>query len=70
MRNNVYRNSEGYYDPTAGAAIASADKKRRAMRRKAARKQRRKNTVVTRTIIYNENGEEYDFKKGDRHEWV
>ena len=22
MPNNIYRNSEGYYDPTAGAALA------------------------------------------------
>lgn len=24
---NVYRNAEGYYDPTAGEAVANADKK-------------------------------------------
>lgn len=25
MPNNIYRNSEGYYDPTAGAALAKCD---------------------------------------------
>lgn len=27
MSNNIYRNAEGYYDPTAGAAIARCDKR-------------------------------------------
>lgn len=27
MPNNIYRNSEGYYDPTAGAALAKCDRK-------------------------------------------
>ena len=27
MANNIYRNSEGYYDPTAGAVIAKCNRK-------------------------------------------
>ncbi|MBO5573486.1 MAG: hypothetical protein J5947_04510, partial [Clostridium sp.] len=38
MRNNCYYNSEGYYDPTAGAVFASCNKKERSDRRKAQRK--------------------------------
>lgn len=38
MANNVYRNSEGYYDPTAGAVLAKCDRKEKSDRRKAARK--------------------------------
>lgn len=33
-----YKNSEGYYDPTAGAAISNCTKKERSDRRKATRK--------------------------------
>ena len=35
MPNNIYRNSEGYYDPTAGAALAKCDRKEKSDRRKA-----------------------------------
>lgn len=27
MSNNIYRNSEGYYDPTAGAVLAKCGRK-------------------------------------------
>ena len=37
MPNNIYRNSEGYYDPTAGAALAKCDRKEKSDRRKAIR---------------------------------
>ena len=35
-----YRNSEGYYDPTAGEALARITRKERSDRRKKARKNR------------------------------
>ena len=35
MANNLYRNSEGYYDPTAGAVLAKCDRKEKSDRRKA-----------------------------------
>lgn len=35
MANNIYRNSEGYYDPTAGSVIAKCDRKEKSDRRKA-----------------------------------
>ena len=34
MPNNIYRNSEGYYDPTAGAVLAKCDRKEKSDRRK------------------------------------
>lgn len=37
---SIYRNSEGYYDPTAGEALARITRKERSDRRKAARKKR------------------------------
>lgn len=38
MPNNIYHNSEGYYDPTAGAVLAKCDRKEKSDRRKAIRK--------------------------------
>lgn len=38
MPNNIYRNSEGYYDPTAGSVIAKCDRKEKSDHRKAIRK--------------------------------
>ena len=38
MPNNIYRNSEGYYDPTAGEVLAKCDRKEKSDRRKAIRK--------------------------------
>ena len=56
MSNNIYRNAEGYYDPTAGAVIAKCDRKERSDRRKAVRKanaQERKLTAAeNRTAVY------------------
>ena len=55
MANNIYRNSEGYYDPTAGAVIAKCDRKEKSDRRKAIRKanaQARKKSSESRTIVY------------------
>ena len=56
MPNNIYRNSEGYYDPTAGAVLAKCDRKKKSDRRKAARKanaKARKQAVAeSRTIVY------------------
>lgn len=55
MANNIYRNSEGYYDPTAGAVIAKCNRKEKSDRRKAIRKvnaQARKKSSESRTIVY------------------
>ena len=56
MPNNIYRNSEGYYDPTAGAVLAKCDRKKKSDRRKAARKanaKARKQAVAeSRTLVY------------------
>lgn len=41
MKYGIYRNCEGYYDPTAGAAMSSVLKKERSDRRKATRKKNR-----------------------------
>ena len=41
MGYGIYRNNEGYYDPTAGAAMSSVLKKERSDRRKAIRKKNR-----------------------------
>ncbi len=56
MPNNIYRNSEGYYDPTAGAVLAKCDRKEKSDRRKAIRKanaKARKQTASEyRPIVY------------------
>ena len=56
MSNNIYRNSEGYFDPTAGAALAGCDRKEKSDRRKAARKAnarvRKQAEAESRTIVY------------------
>lgn len=56
MANNLYRNSEGYYDPTAGAVLAKCDRKEKSDRRKAIRKAnaraRKQAAAVSRTIVY------------------
>lgn len=41
MGYGIYRNNEGYYDPTAGAAMSSVLRKERSDRRKAKRKKNR-----------------------------
>ena len=41
MGYGIYRNNEGYYDPTAGAAMSSVLRKERSDRRKAIRKKNR-----------------------------
>lgn len=41
MGYGIYRNNEGYYDPTAGAAMSSVLRKERSDRRKATRKKNR-----------------------------
>ena len=41
MGYGIYRNNEGYFDPTAGAAMSSIMKKERSDRRKAIRKKNR-----------------------------
>ncbi|MBQ3194053.1 MAG: hypothetical protein IJB59_10865 [Oscillospiraceae bacterium] len=41
MGYGIYRNNEGYYDPTAGAAMSSVLRKERSDRRKANRKKNR-----------------------------
>ena len=41
MGYGIYRNNEGYYDPTAGAAMNSILRKERSDRRKAIRKKNR-----------------------------
>ena len=41
MGYGIYRNNEGYYDPTAGAAMSSILRKERRDRRKAIRKKNR-----------------------------
>lgn len=56
MANNIYRNSEGYYDPTAGAVIAKCDRKEKSDRRKAAHKAnakaRKQAAAENRAIVY------------------
>lgn len=56
MSNNIYRNSEGYYDPTAGAVLAKCDRKEKSDRRKAIRKAnakaRKQAAAESRTIVY------------------
>ena len=56
MPNNIYRNSEGYYDPTAGAVLAKCDRKEKSDRRKAIRKAnakaRKQAAAESRTIVY------------------
>ena len=41
MGYGIYRNNEGYFDPTAGAAMSSIMRKERSDRRKAIRKKNR-----------------------------
>ena len=45
---NVYRNAEGYYDPTAGKAVIKADRKR--MRRKRFRRRNGGGDGINRQI--------------------
>ena len=56
MANNIYRNSEGYYDPTAGAVIAKCDRKEKSDRRKAIRKAnakaRKQAAAESRALVY------------------
>ena len=56
MANNIYRNSEGYYDPTAGAVIAKCDRKEKSDRRKAIRKTnakaRKQAAAESRALVY------------------
>lgn len=56
MRNSIYHNSEGYFDPTAGAAITNCVRKERSDRRKAARKAyakaRAQDRAEKRAIVY------------------
>lgn len=56
MPNNIYRNSEGYYDPTAGAALEKCDRKEKSDRRKAIRKSnakaRKQAASEYRSIVY------------------
>lgn len=61
---NFYRNSEGYSDPTAGAALSNIRKKERSDRRKAIRKRNRqirrqevsKNVEIREESRRNEDG--------------
>ena len=41
MKHGIYYNSEGYFDPTAGAAMSRILRKERSDRRKAIRKKNR-----------------------------
>lgn len=41
MKYGIYRNCEGYYDPTAGTAMSSIMRKERSDRRKVTRKKNR-----------------------------
>ena len=56
MSNNIYRNSEGYYDSTAGAVLAKLDRKEKSDRRKAIRKAnakaRKQAAAESRAIVY------------------
>ena len=56
MPNNIYRNAEGYRDPTAGAAISSCSRKERSDRRKAICKAnaqaRQQVSAENRTLVY------------------
>ena len=58
----IYRNSEGYPDPTAGEAIANIIREEtriaRSMRRKAERKHRKKKTAHLRAGKEKPNGNE------------
>ena len=49
MRNNNYRNSEGYSDPTFGAAMSSIARKERQVRRNNRRAGREYKTPATKT---------------------
>ena len=61
---SLYKNSEGYSDPTAGAALSNIRKKERSDRRKAIRKRNRqtrgkevsKNVKICAESGRNENG--------------
>ena len=61
---SLYKNSEGYSDPTAGAALSNIRKKERSDRRKAIRKRNRqtrgkevsKNVEICAESGRNENG--------------
>ena len=56
---SFYKNSEGYSDPTAGAALSNIRKKERSDRRKAIRRQNRQNRrreVSKNVEIYAEGG--------------
>lgn len=56
---SFYKNSEGYFDPTAGAALSNIRKKERSDRRKAIRKrnrQKRRQEVSKNVEICAENG--------------
>lgn len=50
MRNNNYRNSEGYSDPTFGAAMSSIARKERQVRRNNRRAGREYKTPATKTL--------------------
>lgn len=52
MRNSNYYNSEGYHDPTAGAAFASCCRKEHSDRRKAKRKANAAARKQYRPIVY------------------
>ena len=45
---SIYRNAEGYPDPTAGAAISNLTRKERSERRK---QQRKKNAALKKQLV-------------------
>ena len=61
---SFYRNTEGYFDPTAGEALSNISRKERSDRRKAIRKRNRllrrqeasKNVEICAESGRNENG--------------
>lgn len=52
MKDPIYYNASGCYDPTAGTVLAACNKKERSDRRKAIRKQNRQARTFNRRIIY------------------
>lgn len=60
---SFYRNTEGYFDPTAGEALSNISRKERSDRRKAIRKrnrQLRRQEASKNVEIYAESGRNED----------
>ena len=60
MAKSVYRNSEGYYDPTAGAAIAKIT---RTERRKARHKAKRQDELKKSASVYTNKKDDGDTRE-------